>query len=196
MKPHKLVLVVLCVIMLCGCAAVGEYVDIVRPVALSKDYLNALDTWTRGKTVYSEFETRVKILATWKNRDFNDAYWSEYSKLYDLTTDERQKRQNVSVSDMTEFLFYAYTPDRDANTFSERGSIWKIYLVDERGNRHEPREVRQIDAVTPLIMKFYPYVKPAYGKAYILKFAPDLMTGKADEALVFTSVLARVELTW
>ncbi len=196
MRKCKPALILLCACLLCGCAALGEYVDIVRPVTLSKDYRRALDKWTREKTAYSEFETRVKIVATWKHREFNDAYWTEYARFYDLSASERRARQDAAHSDATEFLFYAYTPDREANTFAHYGSIWKIFLIDGKGNRHEPREVREIREVSPLMVHFYPYVQPSYGKAYRLAFSPASVAGTGDATLVFTSVLARVELVW
>jgi hypothetical protein len=156
--------------------------------------MNTLAKWTREKTVYSEFETRVKIVATWKNKEFAKAYRDQYEKLYDISDREKAMQSPVAQSDFTEFLFYAYTPDRDANTFSQPDSIWKIYLIDGRGNRHAPVDLREIKNISPVITEFYPYARPSYGKIYTVSFMADVV--KEDITLVFTSVLARAELNW
>jgi len=64
--------------MIClACSEVKEYIDIVKDESISKKYFDALNTWTRDKTVYSQFETRAHIVATYKNSEFSDAYLAE-----------------------------------------------------------------------------------------------------------------------
>lgn len=199
MKTGRLVLLVLSVAAaLCGCTEINEYLEIARPERLSKSYIQSLEKWTREEVVYHEFETRIKVVATWKNSLFMESYLSEYAKLYDLTEAEKKKKDILidAASDYTEFLFYAYVPNREENTFSRADSIWKIYLVDGTGERHEPLDVREVEEITPLITEFYPYVNPYYGKTYNLKFLPKLAREEGDLKLVFTSVRARAEITW
>jgi len=196
MRSGKLFLLITAIAaILCGCAEIKEYAAIAVDERFSEDYLNALAKWTREKTVYSEFETRLKIVATWKNKEFVNAYRDRYAELYDISDREKATKCPVAESGSTEFLFYAYTPDRDANTFSKPDSIWKIYLIDGRGNRHAPVALQEVENVSPVITEFYPYVQPSYGKTYTVSFTPDLVE-EENITLVFTSVLARAELIW
>lgn len=181
-----------------GCTHLEGYLEIVKDERISKDYLNALNKWTRDKTVYSQFETKARIVATYKSREFNSAYLSEYSRIYSLTESEKKSKEAVltdAASDFTEFFFYAYTPDKDSNDFDRQDSIWTIFLLDEKGNKIYPAEVRKIKKITPVIEEFYPYVKRYYGMFYSLKFSPPSGDPKYLK-LVFTSVLGKVEFEW
>ncbi len=189
-----------------SCSHFEGYLEIIKNERISEEYINVLNKWTRDKTVYSQFETRASIVATYKNREFNKAYLSEYSKIYSLTESEKKSKEEILTdlaSDFTEFQFYAYMPDKDSNDFDRQNSIWTIFLLDDKGNKAYPVEVRKIKKVTPVIGKFYPYVNKYYGMFYSLKFQPlpSAREQKADVKpeklkLVFTSVLGRVELEW
>lgn len=184
-----------------GCTYFKGYVEIVKDESISKEYLNVLDKWTRDKTVYSQFETKVRIAATYKNSEFNKAYLSEYSRIYSLTEPEKRSKEEILTdisSDFTEFLFYAYTPDKDSNDFDKQNSIWTIFLLDGKGNRVYPVEVRKIKKITPVVKEFYPYINKYYGMFYSLKYPPLSFTeGDLKHLkLVFTSVLGRVEFEW
>ena len=74
------------------------------------------------------------------------------------------------VSDFAEFIFYAYIPEKTSNDFDKRGSIWTVFLVNEKGDRIDPVELRRIDPITPVITEFFPYIHPHYGIAYRLRF--------------------------
>jgi hypothetical protein len=206
MKKMMGIISALLVIGVIGCAELREYVDMAGDKGVSREYRDALNAWTRTRTVLSQFETKVVISATLKNAAFRKAYGKEYERLYPLPASDSKAREDLQAglaADFTEFLFYANTPSDDANDFDQQNSLWTVYLCDDRGNWMAPLEIRRITKITPLIEAFYPYVRPYYGKFYSLKFAPlKDSEGKPDAAakksyvLVFTSVLARVELEW
>ncbi|MDD5723670.1 MAG: hypothetical protein PHY29_08035 [Syntrophales bacterium] len=197
------------VILLCflagnfGCASVQEYVEIARGDAISGEYFDTLNKYTQEKTLYSEFETRIRVVATWKSREFTDAYLSEYAGYYLLTSADRDERRDIlsgASSDIREFLFYAYVPDRESNDFSKADSIWKVFSFRKGEKRVDPLEIREIEA-GPLVTKFFPYVKP-YGKFYSVKFPTSPRSGEGGTVaqggpiLVFTGVLGKVDLRW
>jgi hypothetical protein len=191
------------VLFLCclGCSHVGSYLDIVKDKGISNEYLDNLKKWTRSETVYSQFETKVHIGATYKSGDFNAAYRKEYARVYNLSAQEIKTREELSAdlsSDLTEFFFYAYLPEKNNNDFDKYNSIWKVYLIDAQGNRFEPMEIRRIEKITPLIEEFYPYIQQYYGSCYTLKFPALSAEAKAAGPfkLAFTGVLGRVELIW
>ena len=201
MKKYSWLVFCILLVFCFGCTHFEGYVEIVKDEGISTEYLNVLDKWTRDKTVYSQFETRVRIVATYKDSEFNKAYLSEYSKIYSLTEPEKKSREEILTglsSDFTEFLFYAYTPDKDSNDFDKQDSIWTIFLLDKNGNKVYPVEVRKIKKITPVVKEFYPYINKYYGMFYSLKYPP-LSSTEGDPKhlkLVFTSVLGRVELEW
>jgi len=183
-----------------SCSQVREYVSIAQNSHISEAYLGVLEKWTGETTVYREFETKVHIAITYKSEEFNDAYSEEYARIYGLTESERQTRAALIgnlAADFDEFLFYAYIPENASNDFAEAGSIWKIFLIDGTGATTAPLEVRKFENITPVMLEFFPYIKPHYGMFYGLKFpARDMTSGGTDVKVVFTSVIGRVEFAW
>ncbi len=191
--------VILVLTFLAGCDYLRSYVEMVPEKGVSSDYLAALKTSTRTRGLHSQFETRADLTATFKSAGFRAAYVQDYARLYGLTEEQMKSRREVldeMASDFDEFFFYAAMPDRDANDFDRSGSVWKIYLLDDRGNRFEPMEVRRIGKVTSLVTAFYPYVNPYHGNCYTLKFKAGSVPREGSFRLVFTGVLGRVELSW
>lgn len=180
-----------------GCAEIREYVQIVRNDSLSSAYRKELKRWTRSETVYSSFETRLKVVATWRSAEFQRVYSAEYDRVYDGSV-----RLDVTSSPGMEFLFYAYTPNREANDFADARSIWKVYMVTKGGERFMPVDLRRIEDVTPAMEEFFPYINIHHGSVYTVTFedADKQAEGKTPQtrnfSLVFTSVLARAELEW
>jgi hypothetical protein len=182
-----------------GCDHLNEYLTIPQDKGVSGEYLAVLNRWTRSKIVYSQFETRVHIGATYRSPAFNGAYLQEYARIYKLTDQERKKREDVvsaANSDATEFIFYAYIPEKSSNDFDRRGSIWKVFLVTGNGERLDPIEVRRIEPMTPVTTEFFPYINPYHGVSYVLRF-PTLGRGASlDETMTlnFASIIGNVAL--
>ena len=203
MKTLKLVVLLFFLVGIFGCSHVKEYIEIARNDVISGEYFDTLNRYTREKTVYCEFATSIRVVSTWKSREFTDAYLSEYARLYLLTAADKEQRRDIlsdTSSDLREFLFYAYIPDRESNDFSKPDSVWKMFSLGEGGERLEPLDIREINS-TPLVTKFFPYVKP-YGKFYSVKFPKSPSSDKGDTVeedgpeLVFTGVLGKIELRW
>ncbi|MCU0581623.1 MAG: hypothetical protein MUF26_04105 [Syntrophales bacterium] len=191
---------------LTGCTYLQGYVDIAKDKSLSNEYQAALNDWTRTKTVHSQFETKVSITSTLKSPAFQRAYIREYERIYSLEAREKQhweKTQAGLASDFTEFVFYAYIPDKEANDFHRINSVWTVFMVDDQGRQEKPLEIRRIDKITTVTEAFFPYINKYYGAFYSVKFKPlketNAHSGDAFRkplALVMTSVLGRVELQW
>jgi hypothetical protein len=184
---------------LAGCGHLEAYLDITREKGMSAEYLTVLNRWTRSQTVYSQFETRAHISATYRSPEFKEAYLREYASLYQLDEAEKKARREIQESlksDFEEFIFYAYIPEKASNDFDRQGSIWSIFLIGAKGERIDPVEVRRIDPMTPIITEFYPYANPYYGICYQLRFPPLTKIGFAAGPLrlVFASVIGKVEL--
>ena len=193
-------------IVLMGCAGmkpvVEDYLDVAKSHGVSQEYLQQLEKWTRKSILYSEFETRAYLVATYASPEFREAYEKEDARLYAAAPKDRQPEKDAAKSepvggDML-FYVYAYNPDSEAVDFSKADSIWKIFLTDNRGGRLEPSEIRQIKKITPRIEQFYPYVNQYHGKFYLIRFPqpPPAAQGQQKLNLVFTGVLGRVEIVW
>jgi hypothetical protein len=188
-----------------GCSHVDKYLDVAKDKGISKTYLDVLNRWSRKETLYSQFETKVQITATYKNDEYNRAYSAEYARVYYLTDAERKTRDELQsgfTRESREFFFYAAMAAKERNDFDRPNSIWTIFLIDEQGNQIQPLEVRRIERITPLMEEFYPYVNKYYGNCYSLKFPIPATGGKTglDVAkpmkIVFSSVLGKAELAW
>ena len=182
-----------------ACSHLEGYLDIARDKGLSEEYLTVLTKWTRSQIVYSQFETQAHISATYQNPEFNRAYLNEYSRIYHLREGESKRREDLQkgmASDVGEFIFYAYIPDKTSNDFDRQGSIWTVFLVNEKGERIDPMELRRIEPITPVIKEFFPYINPYYGITYRLCFPLPNHSGGDFRTLklVFASVIGNVEL--
>ncbi len=199
MKRFEWLIMVILLMSFTGCSHIQEYLEIAEDGAVSEAYYKVLNKWTREDAVYSEFETRVLIVGTCKDREFNEAYSEEYARIYHLTDAEKHEQTahvTVSGADYLEFVFYAYIPDKKSNDFLRSNSIWKIFMIDKNQRKISPVDIREIKEITPLTVKFFPYVNKYYGKFYTVRF-PALMTHDMERLqLFFTSVLGKAELIW
>lgn len=190
---------------LMGCSQVGSYLELSKDKGISTGYLDVLNRWTRKETVYSQFETKVQISATYKSDDFNRAYGAEYARIYYLTDAEKKRREEMQsgfTRDFREIFFYAAMADKETNDFDRPNSIWTVFLIDSSGKRIYPVDIRRIEKITPLIEEFYPYINKYYGNCYSLKFPPPAADGNIGAnatrpmKVVFASVLGKAELSW
>ncbi len=199
----RFILLISILFLFAGCSTVepviDDYVSIAKKNDVSNEYASELAKWTKKGILYSEFETRAYIISTYMSPEFRRAYEQEYSRLYELSLSEQIKYSRIKTNqekESTEFYVYAYNPDRDAIDFSKADSIWKIYLLDARGLRIEPIDIRQIKNINPLVEQLYPYVNQYHGKFYSIKFPPLSAPQKQRLTMVFTGVLGHIDLVW
>jgi len=208
MKRYILYLVMCVMTMAAGCSHMDEYISIAKRTAVSNSYYAALNSWTREKAVYSQFETTIRIVATLKSGEFIDAYLAEYNAAYMIDAAHPSLKQDIVMERSTkgvQILLYAYMPDKQSNNLSSPRSLWQLGLITDSGETVTPEEVREIEEITPLIEKLFPYVNKYYGKFYRITFAspatldnPAVEGGPARRAvkLVCTGILGRAELEW
>lgn len=201
---YRGLLAILSFLLICSCGEVREYVNMAQDRNLSQPYYDALATWTREKTLHSQFETRIHVYATQQSAEFRKAYILEYARHHDLNAAAIKMREDAAGSvaaDFLEFNIFAYTPDKEDNDFDRPRSMWTVFLIDGEGRKIEPLEIRQVEKITNVTQAFYPYIKPYYGVFYSVKFPPPASDRLSPRKhlplkLVLTSVRGRVELTW
>ena len=182
-----------------GCSHFESYLDVMRDKGLSDEYQAVLAQWTRSRTIYSEFETKAIITATYESPAFASAYLKEYSRIYHLRDEEVKKRDEITREGTSEnrgFVFYAYIPEKKSNDFDKRGSLWTVFLVNEKGERVDPVDLRRIEPLSPMITEFFPYVNPHYGIAYRVRFPVTHPTGPdwRKMKLFFAGIIGEVRL--
>ena len=104
-----------------------------------------------------------------------------------------------------QILLYVYMPDKESNNLSSPRSLWQLALMTQSGETLAPHEVREIEEITPLTEKLFPYVNKYYGKFYRISFvSPATLDNRAVKGgtakrvikLVCTGILGRAELEW
>ena len=68
MNKVRAIALLMVLLALTACNHAGEYLDVARDKGISKAYFEVLNRWTRKETLYSQFETKVQITATFKNK--------------------------------------------------------------------------------------------------------------------------------
>ena len=187
----------LLVFLLGGCGYVQGYLDMMKDRGLSEEYAQSLRTWTRDATAHSQLETKFYISATYRSPEFNDAFKKEQARVRQWPEEQTRKQEEMwrrLTAQYREFLVYAYTSNREANDFGGRNSIWSVFLLDGKGNRHEPLEIRKVEQINAELEVFFPFVNKYYGKSYIVKFP--VFNDNPKIRLIFASVLGRADLVW
>ncbi|MBI5286830.1 MAG: hypothetical protein HY878_04465 [Deltaproteobacteria bacterium] len=167
------------------------------------DYLNILNEWTRAQKVYDGLDTKLHIYATYKSWAFRMAYVDEYARRYLLDQVQKENllaREREVDERFNEFFITAYTPDPKWNDFDRKGSIWTIYMEDDKGNRVSPIEVKKVDEKDPLVREFFPYLD-LWSLGYVVRFPKYPPAGEGpfpgkDFRLIITGALGRAELRW
>jgi hypothetical protein len=179
-----------------GCSEIRQYAEIARDGRISEEYLDVLKQWTAEKTVYSEFETRARIVATERSAEFNEAYRKEYDRIHLSSPGEVQARQALDSGAFLEYFFYAYVPEGKWNDFARGDSVWKVFLVTGKDTAVSPVDLREITRITPAVREFFPYITP-HGKFYSVRFPALAADGTpTPRTLVFTSALGEIRLRW
>ena len=197
MKKRWVPLNFLLMFILSGCNYVQGYVNMMKERGLSEEYAVSLRDWTRDITAHSQLETKFYLSATYRSPEFNEAFLKEQARVRQWPEDWARKQGEIwrQVSaDYREFLLYAYTSDMEANDFAARNSIWAVFLLDGKGNRIEPLEIRAVERINAELEAFFPFVNKYYGKGYIVRFP--VFAAEPEMHLVFSSVLGRVDLVW
>jgi len=170
----------------------------------STAYESALDTWTRKKDAYSDFEARAFVDATLKVEPFRRAYVHEYARLYDLTAAQEADLLSAELAEARNDLVVIvafYTPERRWNDLNPARGYWEVRLQNAHGDTAPVKSVVRLDSRNPAWRWLYPY----FGKhhnLYELRFDKLLPDQRALDApgekltLVIAGAPVQVHLDW
>jgi len=170
------------------------------------NYQDAMDTWTQEGRIYDGVVTRLISKVTFKSAVFRRAYAEEYSRLYKLEGVEydnlvmQEQKEAINYHD---FLLAAYVPEKKWDDFSNKKSMWKIYITRDHVEQIRPLEIRKLKKKDPKTDYFYPYIS-TWKSVYHIRFpAFDPKTGSQPMGeshdvltLVMKSVIGSVEFKW
>lgn len=110
-----------------------------------RDYDDVVRTWTRRSQLRSEYQEVCELTATLKSPEWRAAYAAQDADHRGLTGEARAQRIAQSRADVAgpfEIEVMLATWDRRENDL-DRGkkSVWRVVLLDEKGNEVEPLEI-------------------------------------------------------
>jgi len=154
------------------------------------DYRIILERWTRKGSIHKGLKTELLVTVTYKTEEFRRGYTEEYARVYMLTTLQHKAvidDQARAAKDYDDFLVSIYTPEKQWDDFSEKDSLWKVYLIRDGRFRTEPLEIRRVRKNRALSESFYPFISP-WSSIYIFRFKKeDQPQPSKSVELVFTS---------
>ena len=188
-----------------NCTRVTRFVETAGPYH-TESYKRVCDQWSQESRIHHGFEVRLIVSATFKSADFRRAYADEYAAAYQLTAEEKGRfvEDQMKASHLGhEFLLATFVPEKRWDDFDKADSMWKLFLVNDEGQRVVPVEVRDVKGQKAVMSHFFPYITP-WKSVYRVRF-PSNISGSNNPIigdntkkmrLIVTSVLGTAEMHW
>jgi hypothetical protein len=171
----------------------------------AEDYPIVYQRWTRHEKVTHELEAVLEVWATFKSRDYREAFVAHYASAYSLSqADSERLRQSQSEAAATgyEFLITAQSANYRWNDLEKKSSPWKVTLVDGAGRELAPEEFKVEKLPDMFEREFFP-VKTPFTKTYAARFPrsgvkEDEFAGERSGRIIlrFAGPLGRADLDW
>ncbi|MFQ6111124.1 MAG: hypothetical protein ACE5LX_03730 [Nitrospinota bacterium] len=163
---------------------------------------NTISRWTRTQKLYRDLETIMILDALFRHPEVRQAMAEYLASSRGLSQEKARalkEKEAEEAREELEFILAVYTGRREWNDFHLKGSVWRLFLEDDRGRRVEPTSIRRLklfQKASPLL-SIYRFVTP-WKETYSVSFPRDglnLAKGRGIK-LVITGLLGRVELRW
>ena len=197
----------------CGPKGSAVIVDLGRTPRsyVPSDYRTVLKRWTRTAVITRDFDTTLDVAATFKSYDFRWAWAVKYAAHYQLSTADQDrliKQQLAELEAAYEFHISATASRFEWIDFHKKDSVWRITLLDDRGNEVAPIEIQKLKIPAAELETFYPpstRSEPvtSFYTTYLVRFPTRLPNGQPFDlehagkvTLRISGVLGAVELNW
>lgn len=161
---------------------------------LDDQYIETTRQWTRTGNIHSGFETEAIVHATYKSRDWLEAYSQKNAQVFARTVQEQKDIRETVFKDDTresEFLLSIYSPKKEQARLKFNDSLWSIFVL-KGDQKIYPLEIRPVREPLARIQTFFPHVRQWHNN-YILRFPGEL----GDSfSMIITGPLGRIELDW
>jgi hypothetical protein len=171
----------------------------------SEDYPTVYERWTRHEKVTSNLESALEVWATYKSRDYREAFVAHYAGAYamnDVDRDRLRQSQLEAASTTYEFVVTAQSANYRWNDLEKKNSPWRVSLLDGAGREITAEELRVEKYPDLFEREFYP-VKTPFTKTYVVRFLrsagkDDGFAGERSGRIVlrFAGPLGRADLVW
>jgi hypothetical protein len=202
MKPASILWV--CLLATAACGGAEPTVRLVDdwPTAVSGDYKDVTERWTRRARMRGQYQEALELAATFKSPEWRAARAAKDADARGLEGEARAQRMAQARAEAAgpyEFQLMVVTWDRRESDL-DRGakSVWRVRLLDEQGFEIEPLEIIR-DKRPPFIIR---EEFPAFGDfatAYLARFPrtkPLLGPDVRQLRLRFSSSRGGVSLIW
>ncbi|KPK20973.1 MAG: hypothetical protein AMK69_22810 [Nitrospira bacterium SG8_3] len=188
-----------------NCTRVTRFVESADPYH-TESYKRVCDQWSQEARIHHGFEVQLIVSATFESADFRQAYADEYAAAYQLTAEEKRRfvEDQMKASHLGhEFLLATFVPEKRWDDFDKVDSMWKLFLVNDEGQRVVPVEVRDVKEQNAVMSHFFPYITP-WKSVYLVRFPCNMATSSRpiigddtkEIGLIITSVLGTAEIHW
>jgi len=163
-------------------------------------YGKELLKWVRKTSLYSGLETRAFCRVVYLSYDMIDAQAKQISLMRAELPDEAARtRDRLHRETATPTVFaILYTPDKTANDWDAKDSVWRIAINLGLG-QVEPQRIERIERpFNAELRTLYPYLDD-YSVAYVIHFpAQEPPAGFAPTELnmVAAGALGKMEFKW
>lgn len=171
------------------------------------EYPSVYNSWTKESSSFSfgTLQDVLSVSATFESWEFRWAYLVRYAHDHGLTTAERQRLLDSSLTDARathRFFVTLAGPDwRESDLSSER-SAWRVFLVDDRGRRTAPALIEKVEHPSQAERVYFPSVSK---QRWVFRISvpavqadgtPTIAPSAPFVILRFTGALGAVDLQW
>lgn len=171
----------------------------------SEDYPAVYERWTRHEKVTRNLESALEVWATYKSRDYREAFVAHYAEAYALNDAERERLRQTQLeaaSTTYEFVVTAQSANYRWNDLEKKNSPWRVSLLDGAQREIAVDEMRVEKFPDLFEREFYP-VKTPFTKTYVVRFSrtagkEEGFAGDRSGRIVlrFAGPLGRADLVW
>jgi hypothetical protein len=149
---------------------------------LEGEYGMALKKWTRKVALYSGLETRAFVRMVYLSPEFVNAQGLELSRMRAEQPDQAAATLAHLRAEYRQPSFFAvvYIPDKTANDWNQKDSVWRLALNMGIGERPPDRIQRYEVPFNAEIRALYPYLDD-YSVGYLIHF-PDPAPSPSSKA--------------
>lgn len=112
-----------------------------------------------------------EVRAAWVDRRAEAFAWTPEQKAKDLADQRAEYDQYNTI------LASVFVPDKKWNNLDDQEANWRVYLINAKGERVEPVDVRKIKKRTAIHEAIYPFWGP-WSQLYLVKFPINDAKGK------------------
>jgi len=124
-------------------------------------YSRVVKQWTRTKKQYDKIlDTVMVISATYESKAFRKVYLAEKIRAEAIPgemADRLIRKSEKELEDKAVFFVTLYTPEHKWNRLESHDASFKLWLIDEKGNKVAPLKVDRIRKISRATTRYYPH---------------------------------------